>query len=185
MVMQVGLSALADIAATGTPDGPGAPTSEHAPPPSPRMLRWTGCARACRTRRGRRRCAPKYRDVTLLTLRAGVRTTAISLVIAYPVAHWLARHAKRFRLTLLMLLVLPRWTSYLVRTFAWLLIPGRNGIANAGMQATGAIDAPLLEVAWDLGAAHSLLRGATAAADGALLARVALSARPAAFSRSR
>lgn len=84
-----------------------------------------------------------YRDVTLRTLRVGFVTTAISLVIAYPVAYWLARHVRRFRLTLLMLVVLPLWTSYLVRTFAWLLILGRNGIANSAMQSAGLIDAPL------------------------------------------
>jgi spermidine/putrescine transport system permease protein len=84
-----------------------------------------------------------YYSVTLRTLRIAVLTTAVSLIIAYPVAYFLARKVRRFRVALLMLVIMPLWTSYLVRTFAWLLILGRNGIINQGLVATGVADAPI------------------------------------------
>lgn len=77
------------------------------------------------------------------TLKISVYVTAISLVIGYPVAYFLARKVRRFRLTLLMLVILPLWTSYLVRTYAWMLILGINGVINKSLQAIGLIDQPL------------------------------------------
>ena len=43
----------------------------------------------------------------------------ISALVGYPVAYFVARKVHRFRMVLLMLVILPLWTSYLVRTFAW------------------------------------------------------------------
>ena len=64
----------------------------------------------------------------------------MSLLIGYPVAYFLARKTRRFRLTLLMLVILPLWTSYLVRTYAWMLILGTNGVINQSLQALGLIE---------------------------------------------
>ena len=57
------------------------------------------------------------------TLKISLYVTVISLLVGYPVAYFLARKVQRFRLMLLMLVILPLWTSYLVRTFAWMLHP--------------------------------------------------------------
>lgn len=86
---------------------------------------------------------PIFLDLTIRTIRIAVVTTALSMIIAYPVAYYLARKIRQNRLTLLMLVIMPLWTSYLVRTFAWALILGRNGIINQGLQATGITDAPV------------------------------------------
>lgn len=86
---------------------------------------------------------PIFLDLTLRTIRIAVVTTVISLIVAYPVAYFLARKVRKNRLTLLMLVIMPLWTSYLVRTFAWALILGRNGIINQGLQASGLVDAPV------------------------------------------
>lgn len=84
-----------------------------------------------------------YLEVTLRTIRISVVTTIISLLIAYPVAYYLARNTKSYRLTLLMLVIMPLWTSYLVRTFAWALILGRNGVLNQGLEYAGLISSPI------------------------------------------
>jgi len=91
----------------------------------------------------RRLLGSLYVDVTLRTLRVAAVTTVLSLLIGYPVAYFLARSVRRFRTALLMLVILPLWTSYLVRTFAWMMILGRNGIVNQTLVGAGMIDAPL------------------------------------------
>lgn len=84
-----------------------------------------------------------YFDVAVRTVRIAVVVTVISFLIGYPVAYYLARKVRRFRLTLLMLIIMPLWTSYLVRTFAWALMLGRNGVINQGLQGAGLTEAPI------------------------------------------
>ena len=84
-----------------------------------------------------------YLTVFWRTLKVSLYVTAISLVIGYPVAYFLARKVRKFRLTLLMLIILPLWTSYLVRTYAWMLILGTNGIINKMLEGAGLIDEPV------------------------------------------
>lgn len=88
---------------------------------------------------------PIYASVFTRTLRISLTVTLISALLGYPVAYFLARKVHRFRMVLLMLVILPLWTSYLVRTFAWLLILGTNGVINHGLRAAGLIDQP---IAW-------------------------------------
>jgi len=84
-----------------------------------------------------------YVKVFLSTVKLSVMVTLLSLLIGYPVAYYLARKVRRFKFTLLMLVILPLWTSYLVRTYAWMLILGTNGVINQVLMATGLVDAPL------------------------------------------
>ncbi len=86
---------------------------------------------------------PLYLDVFWRTIKVSLLVTAISLVIGYPVAYYLARKTKRFRITLLVLVILPLWTSYLVRTYAWMLILGTKGAVNQALQSVGLIDEPI------------------------------------------
>lgn len=65
------------------------------------------------------------------------------LVIGYPVAYFLANASKRWRTILIPLVVIPLWTSLLVRTFAWKVILGVNGPVNDIIQGIGLSDAPL------------------------------------------
>ncbi len=53
----------------------------------------------------------------------------ISLAIGYPVAYYTSRHAGRWRVLILVLLVLPFWISYLMRMFAWTNLLDSNGYA--------------------------------------------------------
>jgi ABC-type spermidine/putrescine transport system permease subunit I len=84
-----------------------------------------------------------YLSVLLDSLRIAAVVTVICLLLAYPVAAWLAR-AGRLGLALgFFALLLPFWTSVLVRTYAWLVMLGRNGIVNRALLDLGWIEAPL------------------------------------------
>jgi len=67
------------------------------------------------------------------------QTTLCCLLLGYPVAYWLARMSARRRQSLLLLVLLPFWTSALVKAFAWIVLLARTGlVAKLLMQATGA-----------------------------------------------
>jgi ABC-type spermidine/putrescine transport system permease subunit I len=84
-----------------------------------------------------------YVSVLLDSLRIAAIVTAICLLLAYPAAFWLSR-AGRLGLALgFFALLLPFWTSVLVRTYAWLVMLGRNGIVNRALLDLGWIAAPL------------------------------------------
>lgn len=73
---------------------------------------------------------------------AGV-TTILSLAIGYPVAYWISRHGGRHKTLLLILVMLPFWTSYLIRTYAWMIILRENGIVNSVLLDSGILEDPL------------------------------------------
>jgi spermidine/putrescine transport system permease protein len=91
----------------------------------------------------RRVFQPSYMSVLLRTIRVATEVTIASALIGYPVAYYIARRLKRRRVLALTLIALPLWTSYLVRSFAWLLILGVNGVVNFTLLRTGLIAAPL------------------------------------------
>src|SRR5690349_12190437 len=69
--------------------------------------------------------------------------TAIALVVGYPIAYYMAnRTGWRFALVLFCIIV-PYFTSVIVRTYSWMVLLGRNGLVNQGLAALGLIDAPL------------------------------------------
>ena len=67
----------------------------------------------------------------------------LSLAIGYPVAYWISRYGGRHKVLLLILVMLPFWTSYLIRTYAWMIILRDNGVLNWILQAVGVIDEPI------------------------------------------
>ncbi|WP_349359468.1 ABC transporter permease subunit [Stappia sp.] len=73
---------------------------------------------------------------------AGV-STAITLLVGYPLAYGMARAPKAWRATLLMLVILPFWTSFLIRVYAWIGILKNEGLLNQLLMALGLIDDPL------------------------------------------
>lgn len=64
-------------------------------------------------------------------------TTLICILLGYPVAYLLANASGRSRSWLALFVLLPFWTSFLVRTFAWIIMLGRKGVVNSGMAALG------------------------------------------------
>ena len=83
-------------------------------------------------------------------LAAGVALLAVAL--AYPVAYFLALRAGRRAGLFLILLLVPFWTSYLLRIMAWKLMLGSEGVINSALQATGLIDEPLDALLYNRGA---------------------------------
>lgn len=70
-------------------------------------------------------------------------TTALCLALGFPLAWFIARHGGRYKTRLLALLMLPFWTSYLIRIFAWMTILQSDGILNWLLLSVGIIDTPL------------------------------------------
>lgn len=86
---------------------------------------------------------PTYAGILLRTLRIAAMVTVIAALIGYPVAYFLALKVRRGRVLLLTLIALPLWTSYLVRSFAWMLVLGSSGVANWALQRLGLVDSPV------------------------------------------
>jgi putative spermidine/putrescine transport system permease protein len=84
-----------------------------------------------------------YLSILWSTLWLGVKATLLCLVFAYPLA-WLMTHASpRTRSILLFIVVLPILTSVVVRTFAWIVILGSQGVFNKALLALGVIQQPM------------------------------------------
>jgi putrescine transport system permease protein len=78
----------------------------------------------------------------LKSLEIAVVSTIILLLIGFPVAYGIARAPRRWQALLFMLVVLPFWTSFLIRIYAWINILQRDGLLNQALLALGIVDAP-------------------------------------------
>jgi len=86
---------------------------------------------------------PEYVAAFVRSLYYAFVTTILSLGIGYPVAYWISRHGGRRKILLLILVMLPFWTSWLIRTYAWMIILRDNGILNSILQGLGLISDPI------------------------------------------
>ena len=77
------------------------------------------------------------------TLWIGVEVTALCLLLGFPMAWAYVRSPGWAQTALILVILLPLLTSVVVRTFAWIVILGRQGIVNAGLMSLGLIDTPL------------------------------------------
>lgn len=77
------------------------------------------------------------------TLWISLQVTAICLVVGFPLAVLIARASPRVQPILLLLVVIPMWTAILVRTYAWMVLLGRQGVVNDTLMGLGLTDAPL------------------------------------------
>ncbi|MEP6701453.1 MAG: ABC transporter permease subunit [Betaproteobacteria bacterium] len=84
-----------------------------------------------------------YLRVLGITFKIAGNTAWISLLLAYPLAYWIAALPERVRNRMLLLVMIPFWTSYLVKTFAWMIMLGRSGVINSLLLGSGALDEPL------------------------------------------
>ncbi|WP_332680676.1 ABC transporter permease subunit [Bosea sp. (in: a-proteobacteria)] len=84
-----------------------------------------------------------YLRVLGITFRIAGYTALASLAIGYPLAYWLARMPELFRGRMLLFVMIPFWTSYLVKTFAWMIVLGRSGLINTLVLGSGVTDQPL------------------------------------------
>ena len=84
-----------------------------------------------------------YWRAYLSSLQIAALSTFITLCIGYPIAYGMARAPLEWRATLLMLVILPSWTSFLIRVYAWMGILSNEGLLNQFLMWTGLISAPL------------------------------------------
>ncbi len=84
-----------------------------------------------------------YVRIIMRSLILAVGTAISCLFTAYPVAYYLALHAKRFKNALLFLLTLPFWVNFLVQIYAWYFLLEYNGLINKVLIALGIISTPL------------------------------------------
>jgi spermidine/putrescine transport system permease protein len=103
---------------------------------------------------------PFYRDILLNTLKIAAITTLVCAAMGYPAAYFIARSSGNKAL-LLLLLMLPFWISYIIRTMSWINILGVSGAVNWALTGLGLIDEPLQmlynETTVILGLVHFLL----------------------------
>ncbi len=86
---------------------------------------------------------PEYVPAFINSMRYAVLTTVLSILIGYPIAYWISRYGGRRKVLLLILVMLPFWTSYLIRTYAWMIILRDNGVLNSLLQAVGLTSEPI------------------------------------------
>jgi len=102
-----------------------------------------------------------YLTAYLNSLRIAATATALTLLVGYPIAYAMARAPRQWQGLLLMLAILPFWTSFLIRVYAWIGILRREGLLNLALQSTGVITEPLTilntEFAVMLGIVYSYL----------------------------
>jgi putrescine transport system permease protein len=84
-----------------------------------------------------------YLKTYLTSLEFAAITTAICLFLGYPMAYFMARSPAAWRPALVMLVMLPFWTSFLLRVYAWKMLLADNGVFNNLAMALGLIDAPI------------------------------------------
>ncbi|MCD7111179.1 ABC transporter permease subunit [Rhizobium sp. DKSPLA3] len=85
-----------------------------------------------------------YTNAYLSSLTIALISTALTLLIAYPIAYSMAKAPTTLRPTLLMLVILPFWTSFLIRVYAWIAILKPEGLLNQLLLSTGLISEPLI-----------------------------------------
>jgi spermidine/putrescine transport system permease protein len=94
-----------------------------------------------------------YRVVMLRSLFVSLTVTAVTVLLAFPVAYFVSFHVDPSRKSLwLFLITIPFWTSYLIRVFLWKVILGFNGVVNSGLMGLGIISEPLQWINYNVGA---------------------------------
>lgn len=85
-----------------------------------------------------------YAGLLFKSVRMAMQNTVVCALIAYPVAYFIARIVpKKWRYLMLFLIILPSWTSFLIRTYAWVLVLGEKGVINYVLLNMGVISEPL------------------------------------------
>ena len=87
------------------------------------------------------------KKIYYLILYRSIRISAFVMIatvlLAYPLAYFIAFHVKKNKMIWIILVTIPFWTSYLLRIFAWKVILGYNGVINSGLMSLGIISEPL------------------------------------------
>jgi len=90
-----------------------------------------------------------YLEAFLSSIKVAFISTCCCLLVAYPMAYGIARSGARWRNVMLLLVVLPFWTSFLVRVYAWIGLLRNNGLINNALMGLGVIHEPLVMMQTD------------------------------------
>jgi ABC-type spermidine/putrescine transport system, permease component I len=86
---------------------------------------------------------PIYTKILFKSIRMSSMVTIVTVMLAYPMAYYIAFRVKQNKLIWLILITVPFWTSYLLRVFAWKIMLGYNGVINSGLKSLGILSEPL------------------------------------------
>ncbi len=86
---------------------------------------------------------PIYTKILFKSIRMSGIVTIVTVLLAYPMAYYIAFRVKHNKLIWLILITVPFWTSYLLRVFAWKIMLGYNGVINSGLKTLGILSEPL------------------------------------------
>ena len=86
---------------------------------------------------------PLLFNALILSLEIAVAVTLVCAVLAYPIAYFIAKKSGRWRTLLLIMVIIPFWTSLILRAYAWKLLLGERGFVNSGLVLGGVLDEPL------------------------------------------
>ena len=105
--------------------------------------------------------SPLYAGILLNSLKIALESTLLSLFIGYPFAWFMANKPPKTRSLIMVLIVIPFWTSALMRTYGWMILLRNRGLINAALMALGVIEKPIRMLntsgAVLLGTAYSML----------------------------
>lgn len=87
---------------------------------------------------------PAYFSTILESVLFGLAATVICLVLGYPFAYFISRHSERKQRTTVLLVMLPMWMNFLIRTYSWMTILGDTGVINSVLEAVGLSPAKLI-----------------------------------------
>ena len=87
---------------------------------------------------------PFYLSTILLSVLYGLAATVICLLLGYPFAYLISKHAARRQRTVVLLVMLPMWMNFLIRTYSWMTILGDSGVINSFLTAVGLEPAKLI-----------------------------------------
>jgi len=90
-----------------------------------------------------RAAEPVYRTIFLDSARIALEATVIAVLLAYPAAYAISLAPKARQTRYLLLVMLPFWSNYLIRTYAWIVLLNREGLINHGLEGLGLISEPL------------------------------------------
>jgi len=79
----------------------------------------------------------------LKSIKIALISTGLCLLLGFPMAYAIARTPYPWRNLLLLLVILPFWTSFLLRVYAWMIMLGKEGLINSMLEGVGLIDSPL------------------------------------------
>jgi spermidine/putrescine transport system permease protein len=95
---------------------------------------------------------PLYRLLMLRSLAIAGAVTFATVILAYPIAYYIAMYGGKRKSIWLLLIIIPFWTSYLIRIFLWKVILGYNGVINGSLMGLGLIEEPLTFILYNANA---------------------------------